>query len=287
MLRAVGGAAYYLRARINSTILTCPSLNPSSLPGLSAQQQRHNARVGTDRMLKMSRPKGMINRAIANRMNADGLLKLRCSREHPKCERCLRLGATCVFPEPPDRKKLASQRASTRKRKAEDSGCLPDMSASIVQAGPFALMSPNSGPNSPYRSSATYMPKQTSPLPVANDEIHIPQQAEKALHAVYFNCIFNASMLFQRDDFAKSLAEGSIARHTRLAICALASKYERHRRSRCTKFANSFAASSSLAQPNTTFTLQHSKMLAISRLKANIGHPQLGERSCRQLTCRL
>lgn len=160
------------------------------------------------------------------------------------------------------------------------------MPASTTRTGPFTLLSPSSGPDSPYKPSTTYMLPETPPLPAANDEIHIPRQVEKALHAVYFNCIFNASMLFQRDEFAKSLAEGRIPRHTRLAICALASKYNRHRSSRCTTFANGLSASSFLVQLNTTITLHHSKMLAISKLKAHIGHPQLGEKSCRLLTRR-
>ena len=49
-------------------------------------------------------------------------------------------------------------------------------------------------------------------------------------------------------------------------------------------FADDLAASPFLVQPNTTITLKNSKMQVTSKLKANIGHPQPGEKSYKQST---
>ncbi|KAI9934784.1 hypothetical protein ASPWEDRAFT_31144 [Aspergillus wentii DTO 134E9] len=44
--------------------------------------------------------------------------KLKCSREHPSCTRCQRAKANCVYPSPPDRKRLRQERNSPRSERA-------------------------------------------------------------------------------------------------------------------------------------------------------------------------
>jgi hypothetical protein len=153
--------------------------------------------------------------------------QLRCSCERPICSRCTRLSAACSYPSPPNRKLLASARAATRKRKAESKPA-PNTNGHIGKRMNRNVPShqPDSAPAPSQTSESSISTAQYTLTNSQATDIFLPEPIEQLLRDVYFTCLFNAELLFHREEFNQALSQGRIPRNTVLmAMYSMASKY--------------------------------------------------------------
>ncbi|QKX63129.1 uncharacterized protein TRUGW13939_10297 [Talaromyces rugulosus] len=138
--------------------------------------------------------------------------KVRCSHEQPECAKCVRLGLECSYPEPPDRRLIAARRKrSTRSTPHEprDTTTTPDLLA---------------------RQSSEYIiqhepPPRTSQTTGHPPELHISDAAKKLLQDTYFACAFNSSLTIHLPTFEQAIEQGTVPKHTLLAMYALAANF--------------------------------------------------------------
>lgn len=140
--------------------------------------------------------------------------QLKCTREIPCCARCSRLGLSCAFPEPPDRKLLASVRINARKRKPE--GNHQEGQASSKQT-PFP--SYNSISNTSVESCQS---NQSSCTDINND---LPKPLRLFLIEVYFKHMYNSGLLFHEPTFLNDVEAGLVPTYVLLSIYATATMY--------------------------------------------------------------
>ncbi|KEF52228.1 uncharacterized protein A1O9_11855 [Exophiala aquamarina CBS 119918] len=133
--------------------------------------------------------------------------KLRCSRELPICDRCMRLNATCEYPPPPDRKTLATFRATPRKRKLSERNIETPVQAEHDDSSPSA-------------SPQVFRPAVIEAHNEAHDRfgVHVSDTAHRLLQETYFTCMFHSSLIFHRPSFSKAFSKGELAHHTILAL---------------------------------------------------------------------
>lgn len=131
-------------------------------------------------------------------------MQLRCSRELPRCARCIRLDAQCGYPPPPDRKQLAATRVMKRKRAAREQR--PDDSGHEPVRG--HLSPPRGGEG--HGKSAVRLP---------------PRGLQRSLIDVYFSHTFNSTLVFDRVSLNREWADGCLSEPALLAICAMATVY--------------------------------------------------------------
>lgn len=129
--------------------------------------------------------------------------QLRCSRELPRCARCIRLDAQCGYPPPPDRKQLAATRVMKRKRAAREQR--PDGS----DHEPVGHLSPPRDGEG-HRNSAVQLP---------------PRAVQRSLIGVYFSHTFNSTLVFDRASVNRKLAGDRLSEPALLATCAMATVY--------------------------------------------------------------
>lgn len=137
--------------------------------------------------------------------NKSDTMQLRCSRELPRCARCIRLDAQCGYPPPPDRKQLAAARVTKRKR-ATDHEQHPDNSTHEPGGHP----SPRQ--DAARRRSAVQLP---------------PRGVQRDLLDVYFSYTFNSTLMFDRTSVSRAWADDQLSEPVLLAICAMATVYAR------------------------------------------------------------
>ena len=140
--------------------------------------------------------------------------QLRCSRELPRCDRCLRLGAVCEFPAPPDRKVLAASRAQSRKRKLETDN-VEAPAERIQREAPTSVPSTHS--LYPSNDAATV---DAGMYPSLDQRLSTPVQT--LLQDVYFTCMFNSTLVFHRPTFSRAFQDQRVPRHVLLAMYASA-----------------------------------------------------------------
>lgn len=130
-------------------------------------------------------------------------IQLRCSRELPRCARCIRLDAQCGYPPPPDRKQLAAVRATKRKRAAEHEQHLGDSDHE-----PGRHPSPRRGVV--HRDSTVKLPSRG---------------VQRDLLDVYLSYTFNSTLVFDRTSINHEWADGQLSEPVLLAVCAMATVY--------------------------------------------------------------
>ncbi|OQE09523.1 hypothetical protein PENVUL_c006G01896 [Penicillium vulpinum] len=123
--------------------------------------------------------------------------KIRCSRQFPDCGRCSRLGLTCDYPNPPDRRQIANLR----------NGPLYNDDSSANLHG-------NESINCTKTSHGDH---------VSSSSIIPPTEVMIQLIDIYFDCVFNANLLFHRPSFMEDLEKGSIKEHVLLSVISVAS----------------------------------------------------------------
>lgn len=138
--------------------------------------------------------------------------KLKCSRELPRCARCLKFDITCTYPTPPDRKMLAALRAPPEKRR---SGHHP----SSPKRRPRDYPSQQSHRITPPTYS---IPLHGEQAPVddlmATLDFDLSAEVRDLLQEIYFTCQFHASMLFHRPTFLRAFETGQVPSHVLLAL---------------------------------------------------------------------
>lgn len=131
--------------------------------------------------------------------------QLRCSRELPRCARCIRLDAQCGYPPPPDRKQLAAVRATKRKR---DTGNEQQQGGSEHEPGRH----PSPRAEEARRGSAVQLPPPS-------------RGVQRDLLDVYFSYTFNSTLMFDRTSLNREWANDQLSEPVLLALCAMATVY--------------------------------------------------------------
>lgn len=127
------------------------------------------------------------------------------------CARCSRLGAICDYPPPPDRKALATFRATPRKRKLNESNIETPVHDEYEGSSPSA---------SPQLYRATTIEHNNEVLD--HFGVQLSDAAHKLLQETYFTCMFNATLVFHRPSFSKAFQDGELAHDILLAVYATA-----------------------------------------------------------------
>ncbi len=142
---------------------------------------------------------------------------MRCSRELPTCARCSRLAAVCEFPAPPDRKVLATLRAQPKKRKADQTHQVRSPSISQPEVSHMA-------PLNHFFHVGSNESTSTQRL-LSTHDVRLSKAVEQLLQDIYFDCMFNSTLVFHRPTFSRTWQEGRVAQHVLLAVYATATMY--------------------------------------------------------------
>lgn len=191
-----------------------------------------------------------------HRLSLTGL-KLRCSRERPECRRCQRVETKCYYPPPPDRKRLALERARER---TSQSGFHKTASLSkaprphLDDSGPSSardLDPQNTLPAAPgnqtrstrdefavlfgqgaYDSRATpaqaemrASTRQINPSQDTFGTVQVSKEVALFLFEIYFERHYQADLLFRKKQFIDDYTAGKIYNYVVLATFAFASLY--------------------------------------------------------------
>lgn len=141
---------------------------------------------------------------------------MKCGKELPKCARCSRADADCLFPEPPDRKLLATYRSSygthTKRRKK----------TSEVSSG-------TSVPPSSF-TALLYAAEGASALEFqegscADINSRLSHTLRHFLIDVYFTHMYNAWLIFHRPTLLADIDAGLVSAHVLVSIYATATMY--------------------------------------------------------------
>ncbi|KAG9240843.1 hypothetical protein BJ878DRAFT_523870 [Calycina marina] len=146
--------------------------------------------------------------------------KLKCNRELPCCARCARLGLICAFPDPPDRKLLATARINARKRKIEGGS----------QDGQEDLDRVESRGHPSYSSNALanvsgYHHSQSSKASSTDSHNDLPRPLHLFLVETYFKHMYNAWLLFHEPTFIDDVDAGRVPLYVLLSIYATATVF--------------------------------------------------------------
>ena len=142
---------------------------------------------------------------------------MKCGKELPKCARCSRVEADCIFPEPPDRKLLATYRSSygthTKRRKTKEGSCGEPSTA--PPSSFTALLSAAEG--------ASALDFQEGSCADINNGLSRTQR--QFLIDVYFTHMYNAWLLFHRPTLLENIDAGLVLPHVLVSIYATATVY--------------------------------------------------------------
>lgn len=176
-------------------------------------------------------------------------MQIRCSRESPACARCMHQYRHCQYPDPPNRRLLASLRgnhptpaAADQRRSAQYlTGSLdvsgieiefPSMSPVVAQLElpePFDFLDDGPQLEGLDRSIDTgqnnsFCPPRLALCIEAPSTRKMPsQEIGILLIEVYFTRFFDARLLYDQDSVTRSYRCGVLPRHTALSIFAFAS----------------------------------------------------------------
>lgn len=129
-------------------------------------------------------------------------MQLKCSREFPQCARCLKFSITCVYPEPPDRKMLASLRSR------------PDR---MHLSHGTAKRTVRGRDRHPSRRPRSNSPRCPSPLGEMNGnesdrdlDLEVSAEVQDFLQEIYFSHQFHATLLFHPPTFLRMFEAGQV-----------------------------------------------------------------------------
>jgi hypothetical protein len=117
--------------------------------------------------------------------------KLRCDRELPSCRRCHRQSATCIYPSPPDRKRIAQRASRSRASKSTsraENALLPE-SHTVATPGKRQRTSDDTR-EPPAVDFGQTEDAESAELP--------PTEVGLLLLEVYFKRIYHATLLFHK-----------------------------------------------------------------------------------------
>ena len=150
--------------------------------------------------------------------------QLKCNRELPSCARCLRVGLSCAFPDPPDRKLLAATRINARKRKAE--GTLHNDQEILESRASTKISSYSSTAST---NTTTYLPSNASYSEKGSSTEHyddLSRPLRLLLIETYFKHMYNAWLLFHEPTFLVDVDAGQVPPYVLLSIYATATMYD-------------------------------------------------------------
>ncbi|KAI8648315.1 hypothetical protein NCS56_01515800 [Fusarium sp. Ph1] len=183
--------------------------------------------------------------------------KLRCSRERPECRRCQRVETKCYYPTPPDRKRLALERARERTSRSEFHQTASPGQAPrphLGDSGPSSaqdLDSQNALPATPgdqtrstrdefmvlcgrgaHESRATLVQpemgastRQIHPSQDTFTTVQVSKEVALFLFEIYFERHYQADFLFRKKQFMEDYTAGKICNYVVLATFAFASLF--------------------------------------------------------------
>jgi hypothetical protein len=158
--------------------------------------------------------------------------QIRCSGERPLCRRCSRLGHTCIYGS-----KRPSARENTKPTQASaslgDTDIYPSPTSVTAREGIHILSDESAREErsacvgSPVRSRNT---STASNLLLDDPEeqdhyLGVPKALISTLIQVYYDNVYNATLLFHKASFLQSVAAGTVRPHVVLSVCAWAAKY--------------------------------------------------------------
>lgn len=135
--------------------------------------------------------------------------KIRCSGERPVCKRCVRLGHPCIYSN-----NSFPARQSTRES-------LPACHDGYPSPAPTAALDSNSRIRPTRSDHLTSCPR----VPLNGDYPGVPKAMVSILVHVYWDNLYNASLLLNKRVFFEALETGTVRPHIILSICASAAKY--------------------------------------------------------------
>ncbi|PVH73068.1 hypothetical protein DL98DRAFT_608552 [Cadophora sp. DSE1049] len=165
--------------------------------------------------------------------------KLRCSRDIPTCKRCRNIAAICEYPQPPDRKLLASKRVQNAKARAQrESESLASSRQGWQKASDgetLDLHRPRHFGNMGRRESDVSHEVRrelrpgdyrasTPPINSVLKRTTLPSpEVAVFLIDVFFSRLYNASLLFHKATFLSEYHANKVPDFVTLSIFALAS----------------------------------------------------------------
>ncbi|KAF2428304.1 hypothetical protein EJ08DRAFT_671462 [Tothia fuscella] len=172
--------------------------------------------------------------------------KIRCSGERPVCKRCARLGHARVYSN-----KRPSARNLSKPTQASESSVATDTYPSpISTAAREGIHSIDCEPSREERNATASCPAYLGRLVTANKTVHLrntstasaslldnPEQCDRylgipktlisTLVEVYFDNVYNATLLIHQRSFLQSLTAGTVRPHLVLSVCAWAANFYR------------------------------------------------------------
>jgi hypothetical protein len=139
--------------------------------------------------------------------------QVRCSLDKPVCKRCTRLKHDCTYATNSTKSKFIDHSARRQLAVRAPGDTLEHVSRTRNDTRPESP-APGIG-----RGVPTCDNYQT-----AGTAIEIPPDLLLTLVNVYYEYIYNASLLLHRRTFMKALSAGTVPRHVILSVCAFAAK---------------------------------------------------------------
>ncbi|KAF5551432.1 fungal transcriptional regulatory [Fusarium napiforme] len=157
--------------------------------------------------------------------------KLRCSRQRPTCTRCSRFSVTCTYPELADRRRLAARRESVRAEQTRPFSDAAPVTPESTELNVPAVRSPSVTPRIHSVGHVDIEPPRTElavPGSAGTNLDDLPPRAiGLALLDIYFERLYNATLLFNRPQLFESYLDGSLPPYLLRSIFALSSLFLR------------------------------------------------------------
>jgi hypothetical protein len=158
-------------------------------------------------------PKGAYPNVIfRDSLRLTSVSQVRCSLEKPICKRCTRLKHDCTYATNNTKSKFVD-RSARRQLAVRAPGETLEHVSRIR----------NVRPDSPVPGISSGISKCNN-FRTAKTAIEIPPDLLLTLVNVYYDCVYNASLLLHRRTFMQALSAGTMPRHVILSVCAFAAK---------------------------------------------------------------
>ncbi|EGU79870.1 hypothetical protein FOXB_09632 [Fusarium oxysporum f. sp. conglutinans Fo5176] len=155
--------------------------------------------------------------------------KLRCSRQRPTCTRCSRFSVTCSYPELADRRRLAARRESVRAEQSRPEAAPVTPESTELNVG--TARSPSEAPRISSIGFVDVGPSRTEHVAQGSAGTNLddlpPRAIGLALLDIYFERLYNATLLFNRTQLFESYLDGSLPPYLLRSIFALSSLFLR------------------------------------------------------------
>ncbi|KAG7409319.1 hypothetical protein Forpe1208_v011525 [Fusarium oxysporum f. sp. rapae] len=157
--------------------------------------------------------------------------KLRCSRQRPTCTRCSRFSVTCTYPELADRRRLTARRESVRAEQTRSVSDAAPVTPESTELDVGTARSPSVAPRINSFGVVDVGPPRTEHAASNSAGTNLddlpPRAIGLALLDIYFERLYNATLLFNRTQLFESYLDGSLPPYLLRSIFALSSLFLR------------------------------------------------------------